>query len=115
MKRLVGPTQHVSNGVVQGMTSEDKSPLPLFVKLCSDKAAFEVRTKRGLFLNMDEVKRRLEKSEKHKIVIHTPHIVILKSGKAETTLSRDGRMLIKRVSNEAEATEVAHQILRIIL
>ena len=115
MKRLVRPTQHVSNGVVQGMTSEDKSPLPLFVKLCSDKAAFEVRTKQGLSLNMDEVKRRLQESAEHKIIVHTPHIVILKSGNAETTLSRDGRMLIKRVSNEAEATEVAHQILRIIL
>jgi len=97
------------------VTREDESFLPLFVKLCSDKAAFEVRTKQQLALNMDEVKRTLEKSEEHKIVVYTPHVVILRSGTAETTLSRDGRMLIKRVSNEAEATQVARQVLRTIL
>ncbi len=97
------------------MTRESQSPLQLFVKLCSDKAAFEARTARKLSLNMDQVKRTLEESREHKIVVHTPHIVILKSGCAETTLSRDGRMLIKRVSNEAEATKVARQILRTIL
>jgi len=99
----------------KNMTSEDESPLPLIVKLCSDNAAFEVRTTRRLTLNMDEVKRTLEESGEHKISVYTPHIVILRSGSAETTLSRDGRMLIKRVSNEAEATQVARQILRMIL
>jgi hypothetical protein len=103
------------SGVVQNMTSEDESSLPLFAKLCSDKAAFEVRTKRRLSLNMNEVKRTLEESEEHKIVVYTPHMVILRSGSAETTLSRDGRMLIKRVSNEAEATQVARRILGTIL
>ena len=97
------------------MTNEDESSLPLIVKLCSDKAAFEVRTTRKWTLNMDEVKRTLEESKEHKIVVYTPHIVILRSGRAETTLSRDGRMLIKRVSNEAEATQVARQILKTIL
>lgn len=96
------------------MASEDESPFPLSVKLCSDKAAFEARTWRKLSLNIDEVKRTLERSNEHKTVIHTPHMIIIRSGKAETTLSRDGRMLIKRVSNEAEATQVARQILQTI-
>jgi len=64
---------------------------------------------------MNEVKRTLEESGEHKIVVYTPHIVVLRSGNAEATLSKDGRMLIKRVSNEAEATQVARQILRTIL
>ena len=38
-------------------------------------------------------------------------MIIMKSGKAEITLSRDGRMLIKRVSNEAAATKVANEVL----
>jgi len=97
------------------VASKDESPFPLFVRLCSDRAAFEARTQRRLSLNMDEVKRALEESEGHEIVVYTPHMLVLKSGKAEITLSRDGRMLIKRVSNEAEAAQVARQILRTIL
>ena len=64
---------------------------------------------------MNEVKQTLEESKRHEIIVYTPHIVILRSGKAETTLSRDGRMLIKKVTNEAEATQIAQQLLQIIL
>jgi len=97
------------------MTSTEESPIPFFVKLCSDKAAFEAHPTRRLSLNMNEVKQTLEESKRHEIIVYTPHIVILRSGKAETTLSRDGRMLIKKVTNEAEATQIAQQLLQIIL
>lgn len=97
------------------MTHHNESAPPLLVKLCTDKATFEVRTKQGLHLNMNEVKRTLEESEEHKIVVYTPHIIILKTGRAETTLCRDGRMLIKRVANETEASQVASKILQAIL
>jgi len=93
------------------MTREIESSLQLSVKLCSDPAAFEARTAKKLSLNMGEVKRTLEESKEYKIVVYTPHIIILKSGCAEITLSRDGRMLIKRVSNEAKATKLAQRIL----
>lgn len=97
------------------MTGKHESPLPLLVKLCSDKAAFEARPVGKLSLNMDRTKRTLEKSRKHEIVIYTPHMLILRIGKVETTISRDGRMLIKKVSSETEATQVASHILRTIL
>lgn len=97
------------------MTDKDKSPVRLLVKLCSDKAAFEARPMKNLSLNMDKTKQTLEKSKKHEIVIYTPHMLILRIGKAETTLSKDGRMLIKKVSSETEATQVANHILRTIL
>lgn len=64
---------------------------------------------------MDNAKQKLESSGQNKILIYTPHMIILRSNRAETTLSKDGRMLIKRVSNEAEATEVAQQILATII
>lgn len=83
----------------------------LIVKLCSDRSAFEARPMKQLTLDMSKVKLALEQCGLHEIVVDTPHIIIVKSGKAETTLSRDGRMLIKRVSNEDEATRVANQIL----
>jgi len=64
---------------------------------------------------MDEARRRLEKAKEHDIIVYTPHMIILRSKKAETTLSKDGRMLIKRVANETEAAQVAQQILRTVL
>jgi len=97
------------------MTNEKKFSIPLFVKLCSDKAAFEVRTQRKVFFNMDKVRQLFEACHDSEVVVYTPHMIILRSGKAETTLSRDGRMLIKRVANESEATQIARKILRIAL
>lgn len=96
------------------MAKETSSTHRLFVKLCSDKAAYEARTAKRLSLDMNETKRALEESKEHRILVCTPHIIILRSGKAETTLSRDGRMLIKRVSSESEAARVARQILQTV-
>jgi hypothetical protein len=88
---------------------------PLLVKLCSDKLSFEARTQKRLCLNMNKAKRNLEGSEEHKIVVHTPHMIIFRTGKAEITLSKDGRMLIRKVPDEKEATRLARQTLRTIL
>jgi len=66
-------------------------------------------------LNMDKVRQLLEACHDPEIVLYTPHMIILRSGKAETTLSKDGRILIKRVSNEKEANQVAQKILRTAL
>jgi len=96
------------------MTAKDSSSLKLIVKLCSDKAAFEARTSKRLTLNMGEVKRTLEQSKQHSIILDTPHVIILKSGRAEITLSRDGRMLIKRVSSDTEATQVATEMINVL-
>lgn len=87
----------------------------LTVKICSDRSAFEVRPMKRLTLNLSKVKLTLERIWPHEIVVDTPHIIIVRSGKAETTLSRDGRMLIKRVLSEAEATRVAQEILDVVL
>jgi len=97
------------------MTVEEKSPILFFVKLCSNKAAFEVRTQRKVFFNMYKVKQLLEACHDYEIVVYTPHLVVLRSGKAEATLSKDGRMLIKRVSSESEAIQIASKILRTAL
>jgi hypothetical protein len=97
------------------MINEEESPMPLSVKLCSDKAAFEVRIQRKILFNMEKVKQLFEACNDLEIVVYTPHMIILRSVGAETTLSRDGRMLIKRVANEAEATQVALKILHVVL
>jgi len=94
------------------VNNEEKPSMSFSVRLCSDKAAFEVRIQRKVFFNMDKVRQLFEACHDHEIVVHTPHMIILKSGRVETTLSSDGRMLIKRVANESEATQVALKILR---
>jgi len=70
---------------------------------------------RRLILNMNEVETRLKLSKRHEIVLFTPHVIFLRIGVAEITLSKDGRMLIKRVQSEAEATRLAQDILQVIL
>jgi len=87
----------------------------LFVKLCSDRAAFEVRIRRRILFDMEKVRQVFEGCRDPEIVVYTPHMIILRSREAETTLSKDGRMLIKRVASESEAAQVARKILHTAL
>lgn len=65
---------------------------------------------------MDEAKRLFEGTGNYEILVHTPYIMVLKNPKGvEVTLSKNGRMLIKRISNENEARAVALDILQIAL
>ncbi len=64
---------------------------------------------------MGRVKQLAEKSRDLEIVVFTPHLIILKAETAEITLSKDGRMLIKKVSNESEATQVANRVFQTVL
>jgi len=92
------------------------SSVPLFIRLCSEKTAFEVQMQQRIHFNMDEVKRLFEAISGYEIVVHTPYIIVLKSQKGtEVTLSSNGRMLIKRVSDEKEARTIAQDILQVAL
>ena len=95
---------------------EEELSAPLFVKLCSDRAAFEARLQKRVHFSMDRLKQLLEAENGHKILVYTPHIMVIKSCReAEITFSRDGRMLIRKVADIAEAENVAKDILRIVL
>jgi len=49
-------------------------------------------------------------------VVYTPYILVVRDPRgAEVTLSKNGRMLVKRVSNQDEAEAVARELLRIAL
>jgi hypothetical protein len=94
---------------------QDKNErLPQYlIRLCSDKAAFEVKFSQRLRLNMETVKKVFETSEHCEIMLYTPHIIILKHKTgAEVTFSREGRILIKKVSDKEEAEKVTKSILR---
>lgn len=95
------------------MEDRQKLKLPFVVKLCSDKAAFEVRIQRKISFNMADLERLLRSVKENEIIVDTPHIVIFRSEGAEVTLSRNGRMLIKKVRDEEEARAVASEVLRV--
>jgi len=87
-----------------------------FVRLCSDKAAFEVKFSQKLRLDMSSVKKAFENSKRYEIILYTPHIMVLKSGKeAEITFSKDKRMLIKNASSKDQAEAIAESVLRVAL
>lgn len=85
-----------------------------FVRLCSDKAAFEVKFSQKLRLDMPSVKKAFEDSKRYEIILYTPQIMVLKSGKeVEITFSKDERMLIKNVSSKDQAEAIAESVLRV--
>lgn len=87
-----------------------------FVRLCSDKAAFEVKFSQKLRLDMSSVKKTFEDLKRYEVILYTPHIMVLKSGKeAEITFSKDGRMLIKNVSSKDQAEAIAESVIRVAL
>jgi len=95
---------------------EQNSSVPLLIRLCSEKAAFEVRMQQRVRFDMDEVKHLFEEAGGYEIFAPNPYIMVLKSPRgAEVTLSSNGRMLIKRVSGESEARAVAHDVLQVAL
>ncbi len=95
------------------MDDIEKLKIPFVVKLCSDKAAFEVRIQCKISFNMADLERLLRSVKENEIIVDTPHILIFKTKGAEVTLSRNGRMLIKKVKNEEAAKEVAHEVLQV--
>jgi hypothetical protein len=98
------------------MGKESKTLPRYLIKLCSDKAAFEVKFSQKLRLNMESIKKTLESSKGFEIVMYTPPIVILRSvAGVEVTLSKEGRILIKNVSSKDEAEIITRKLLQEII
>ncbi|UCD39673.1 MAG: hypothetical protein JSV87_04480 [Candidatus Bathyarchaeota archaeon] len=96
------------------MVNETSQSLPFSVRLCSDKAAFEVKIHRNIYVDITDLGRLLKSAKETEIIADTPHIIIFRSKGAEVTLSSNGRMLIKKVENEKEAAAVATEILSVL-
>jgi NACalpha-BTF3-like transcription factor len=98
---------------MMAMENRQKLKIPFVIKLCSDKAAFEVKIQRKICFNMADLERLLKSVKENEIIVNTPHILIFRSKGAEVTLSINGRMLIKKARNEKEATAIASEVLRV--
>jgi hypothetical protein len=98
------------------MTDKRRKSILLLVKLCSDKAAYEARPQRKVSFNMNKLQKLFETVDNYQILMYTPYIIVLKSkGGSEVTFSEDGRMLLKNVSGESEAKELACDVLEVAL
>lgn len=98
------------------MGSGRKFITPFFVKLCSDRAAYEVKLQRKIYFSMDRLKQFFESSEKYELIVYTPYITIVKEcNGAEVTFSRDGRILVKKVLSKREAEAIAADVIKIAL
>jgi hypothetical protein len=98
------------------MTDEKKKSIPLLVKLCSDKAAYEARSQRKVSFDMNKLQKLFETVENYQILVYTPYIIVLKSkGGREVTFSEDGRILLKNVSGEGEAKALACDVFEVAL
>jgi hypothetical protein len=98
------------------MADEKKKAIPLLVKLCSDKAAYEARPQRKVLFDMNKLQKLFETVENYQILVYTPYIVVLKSRRGrEVTFSEDGRMLLKNVSGESEAKALACDVFEVAL
>lgn len=95
------------------MEPKEQLKIPFVVKLCSDKAAFEVRIQQRVSFDMTNLERLLTSVKENEIIVNTPHIIIFRTSKAEVTMSRNGRMLIKRVREERDAAAIAREVLRV--
>lgn len=98
------------------MADGDRKQISLFVKLCSDKAAFEARPQRRVTFDMNRLQELFRTTEEYEITMHTPHIIFLKNRRGrEITFSKDGRMLLRKVSNESEARKLACDVFNLAL
>jgi len=98
------------------MERKQESQAAFFVKLCSDKAAYEARLKRQTSFNLLHAKQQFEATGNYQILVDTPHILILKNSKEiEITFSKDGRIIIKQVADKAEAEKIAQGIFQTAL
>ncbi len=76
------------------------------VSLCSGKTAFEVNA----FTKID----LMQAAQVLNTRVVTPHILIVDIAGAEISLYPTGRMLVKRVKNEAEALKAAEALLKLV-
>jgi len=80
------------------------------VKLCSDKAAYEIKSSFRR-LDLESLAERAESSKLFAVIFRTKHLLVMRSLQgAEITASSDGRILVRRISSEDEVRQVASQL-----
>jgi hypothetical protein len=77
------------------------------LKLCSDKAAFEVKSKKRVKLDLLEIGDELATLTRMKIRVSLPVILILEGNEGQSiTIYPSGRLLLRKFASEESARKV---------
>ena len=82
------------------------------IRLCSDKAAYEAVPKKRFKVDLEKLKRSLERAGNCEITLSTRHLIVIKRSDAiEVTIVDDGRLIIRNVADEQVAQRIAEAML----
>ena len=82
------------------------------VRLCSDKAAYEVVPRSRLKVDLARLRRSLESSGNCEVTLWTRQLMVVKKTDAtEITIVSDGRLIIRNVADEEAARKIAETML----
>ena len=96
------------------VTKLQEDQLPLFFKLCSDHVSIEAIPRKALGLDLEGMKNK--PIREHAVIMWTPHFVVLKNSNGqEITLRKDGRMVVRKASNEQVARDAAIGVLSLVV
>ena len=81
---------------------------PFIIKLCSDGAAFEAKSKNRVKLDLTSIGEELAILMKMKIRVSLPVILILEGDDGQSiTIYPSGRLLLRKFPSEASAQQAA--------
>ena len=85
------------------------------VRLCSEKAAYEIRPKKRVTVTLESIAEGVAELTGMRIRVVLPAILILE-GEDERgiTLFPDGRILLRGYASESEAQEIAAHIVSLV-
>lgn len=103
-----------SQVVDQLLAEAAEIPVPLLFELCSGGTAYEAKPQVKTRIRFDIVLEALREHRDYEVLAYTPYMLIIKtSSGAEVSITKRGRLLIKRVKREDEARTAAYDVLRI--
>ena len=83
------------------------------VRLCSNEAAYDVNPRKRVLLDLSKLKDC--SSEGIEVILQTRPIAVLKlAGRIEATVARNGRLVIRHVKDEHDASEIAENLYSVL-
>ena len=96
------------------MAEAAEIPVPMLFELCSGGTAYEAKPQIKTRIKLDTVLEALRNHRGFEVLAYTPYMLIVKTPSgAEVSITKRGKLIIKRVEREDEARTAAYDVLRI--
>lgn len=76
----------------------------MIVKKCSARGGFEAIPEKQINLNLNKLK------SKYEVIADLPILILIKCGNYEVTCYKNGKLLIKKCTNDKDAEKIANEI-----